>query len=63
MRIKKITFELRNDFAADMECEFCKNVQHLSSGYNDAHYHSMVIPSMRCEACGRSTVDPVEVKA
>ena len=57
MKIKRVTFQMRNDFAADMECEGCGNVQPLSSGYDDQFYHSQVIPAMRCKKCGKSRVE------
>lgn len=54
MRIKLITFQMGNDFAAVMECEHCQATQKLSSGYNDSFYHQQVIPAMTCKSCGKN---------
>ena len=63
MKIKLVTFELGNDFSADMECEHCGGLQKLTSGYNDSFYHTKVIPAMTCEACGKNRAGLVpEVK-
>ena len=68
MKISKITFEHRNDFSADMECEHCGAHQKITSGYHDNYYHTQVIPGMFCNECGknrlghvRSTVQPVSL--
>lgn len=52
MKIKKITFQLRNDFSAIIECEHCGNTQQLDYGYNDDYYHQEVLPAIKCEKCG-----------
>ncbi len=54
MKIKKITFQLRNDFGAVLECEHCGHDQKLMSGYNDAYYHNHVLPAIVCELCGKN---------
>jgi hypothetical protein len=54
MKIKEITFEMGNDFAAVMECEHCQSTQKLSSGYHDNFYHTRVIPAMTCKSCGKN---------
>lgn len=61
MKIKRITDQLRNDFSADMECEHCGHVQHISSGYDDAFYHLKVIPAMTCKSCGKNRSGEVPV--
>jgi len=53
MKIKEILSEHRNDFTAMLECEHCKALQKLSSGYHDNHYHVHVMPRIKCEACGK----------
>ncbi len=53
MKIKEITSEHRNDFAAIMECEHCGGTQKLTSGYHDNYYHTQVIPAMKCGKCGK----------
>lgn len=55
MRIKKITWQIRRDFSAIMECEFCGNTEELTSGYDDSYYHQEVIPDMKCGKCNEST--------
>ena len=52
MKIKQVTWQHRNDFVADMECEHCDDKSKLASGYNDAYYHDKVIPAMHCAVCG-----------
>lgn len=52
MKIKTITYQHSSDFSADMECEHCGHVDHITTGYDDDHYHSKVIPGMRCSKCG-----------
>lgn len=54
MKIKEITFEMGNDFAATMECEHCGNTQKLRYGYHDNHFHTRVIPSLTCKSCGKN---------
>ena len=54
MKIKNITSEMGNDFAAVMECEHCRSTQKLTSGYHDNFYHTRVIPAMTCKACGKN---------
>lgn len=53
MKIKEITFQMGNDFSADMECEHCGHIGKLSCGYHDHFYHSRVIPAMKCKSCGK----------
>ena len=51
MKIKEITWQMRNDFHAILECEHCGETQKLSSGYNDNYYHQKVLPSITCISC------------
>jgi hypothetical protein len=60
MRIKKILWEMGNDFSADMECEHCGHVGKITSGYHDNFYHTRVIPAMKCAACGKNRAGEVE---
>jgi len=62
MRILKVIGQHRNDFSAIMICEYCEHEQKLTSGYNDAYYHSVVIPKMRCELCDKSRNDIIDLK-
>jgi len=52
MKIQQITNRSRRDFTAVMECEHCGDTIVNNSGYDDAYYHSKVIPSMKCSKCG-----------
>lgn len=52
MKIKKITYQMRNDFTAIMVCEHCGHEGKLETGYHDGFYHNNVIPSMLCKECG-----------
>lgn len=55
--------QIRRDFTAIMECEFCGDTQKNDSGYDDAFYHSNVIPDMKCGKCGKSTIsEGAEIK-
>ena len=56
MKIKKITNQHRRDFTAIYECEHCGH-EKTGSGYDDANFHNNVIPSFKCEVCGKSSGD------
>jgi len=56
MKIKEMLSQHRRDFTAKMECEFCGHEEIDNSGYDDAYYHSNVIPNMKCKKCGESTI-------
>ena len=53
MKIKKITWQYRRDFYADYECEHCGHVEN-SEGYDDAYFHTEVIPKMKCKECEKT---------
>ena len=57
MKIKKITWQHRRDFDAIIECEHCGNTEELKGGYDDAYYHSNVIPNFTCNKCGKKASD------
>jgi predicted RNA-binding Zn-ribbon protein involved in translation (DUF1610 family) len=59
MKIKRIINQHRRDFTAEYECEECGHVQQ-GYGYDDAHFHENVIPSMKCAGCGATA--PKEYK-
>jgi primosomal protein N' len=63
MIIREITFQHRNDFAANMLCEHCGHVQKLTSGYDDHNYHANVIPRMKCNICHKDRAGNVEQAA
>ena len=56
MKIKEITSQHRRDFKAIYECEHCGS-EKSSSGYDDANFHTNVIPTMVCESCGKTSGD------
>ena len=56
MKIQKITSQTRRDFYAIYECEHC-GATHESYGYDDDNFHKNVIPSMKCEKCGKTAGD------
>ncbi len=53
MKIKKIIDQHRRDFTAIYECQHCQHEQR-GNGYDDAYFHEKVIPSMKCESCGKA---------
>jgi transcription elongation factor Elf1 len=52
MKIKSIISQDRRDFTAIYECEHCGETK-KGYGYDDANFHSNVIPEMKCEKCGK----------
>ena len=56
MKIKTITSQHRRDFRAVYECEHCEATEERG-GYDDAHFHHNVIPSMICKGCGKTAGD------
>ena len=57
MKIQKIISQSRRDFTAEMVCEHCNATEINGSGYDDAFYHSKVIPSMKCKSCDKTSDD------
>lgn len=53
MKIKKILRQHRRDFTAIYECEHC-GCETEGGGYDDAHFHANVIPTMECPRCGET---------
>ena len=56
MKIKEILRQNRRDFTAIYICEGCGH-EEKSSGYDDANFHENVIPSFRCEKCGKTSAE------
>ena len=56
MKIKEMLDQIRRDFWAKMECEFCGHIEPKVSGYDDHYFHNEVIPKMKCNSCGESTI-------
>lgn len=59
MKIDKIVRQHRNDFSAELICEHCGNRQVLRYGYDDAHYHEKVIPTITCLSCKKNRAGEV----
>lgn len=57
MKIKEITSQNRRDFWATMECGHCGHIEKKVSGYDDAFFHSNVIPKMKCKKCNKIAPD------
>ena len=56
MKIKEILSQSRRDFRAIYECEHCGH-EHEGSGYDDANFHSNVIPKKKCPKCDKTAAD------
>ena len=56
MYIKEKLEQHRRDFTAIYECEHCGHTE-KAGGYDDAHFHGNVIPTIKCKKCGKSTND------
>lgn len=52
MKIKEILNQHRRDFKATYVCEHCDN-EIECYGYDDAYFHTEVIPNMECSKCGK----------
>lgn len=53
MHIKRILSQNRRDFHAIYECEHC-GYEYKDYGYDDAYFHTTVIPSMKCPKCEKT---------
>lgn len=56
MKIKTMISQHRRDFRAEYECEGCGHIE-KAGGYDDAYFHSTVIPNKKCLCCGKSSID------
>jgi len=52
MYIKEKLEQHRRDFTAIYECEHCGHTE-KAGGYDDAHFHGNVIPTIKCKKCGK----------
>ena len=52
MKIKQILSQHRRDFTAIYVCEHC-GYEIEKYGYDDTNFHHNVIPSWKCEKCGK----------
>ena len=56
MKIKTIESQHRRDFYAIYQCEHCGH-EHRGPGYDDTHFHTVVVPGMSCTECGKKADD------
>lgn len=50
MKIREILNQHRRDFQAIYVCEHCGKTE-KTYGYDDANFHSKVVPNMECRYC------------
>ena len=53
MKIKSIKSQHRRDMQLELECEHCGDIS-VDNGYDDEHFHQVVIPNMVCIVCGKT---------
>lgn len=53
MYLKSKIRQHRRDFVAVYACSFCDHEQQ-GEGYDDAYFHTQVIPAMPCGGCGKT---------
>jgi len=64
MYIEEILNQNRRDFTATYKCEHCGH-ESKGYGYDDAYFHTCVVPNMRCAKCEKTACDyyvPKETK-
>ncbi len=61
MHIEKIIDQHRRDFTAEFRCGHC-NVVEIKTGYDDAYFHTSVIPAMKCKECGETASSSHEAR-
>lgn len=54
MKIRELKSVRSRDLYGTIECEHCKHVDDLKGGYDDYHWHNLVLPAFHCVACGRN---------
>jgi uncharacterized Zn finger protein len=57
MQVIKKYNQIRRDCHVDLECESCGNKKTLTGAYDDRNYWDNVVPSFKCEKCGKSSKD------
>jgi len=55
VKLIEIKSQIRRDFTGVYECEGCGHKK-TGHGYDDRYFHHAVIPAMKCEKCGESTL-------
>jgi len=61
MHIEKIITQNRRDFTAEYKCGNCGATE-IKSGYDDAYFHTTVIPGMKCKECGEAAGSSYEAR-
>lgn len=61
MHIEKIISQNRRDFKAEYKCGNCGATE-TKSGYDDAYFHTTVIPAMKCKECGEAAGSSYEAR-
>lgn len=57
MRLIEITNQIRNDCWATLSCEHCGKEVHKVSCYDDDNFWKRVLPSKKCNHCGKCSND------
>ena len=57
MKVLKKYNQHRRDCDCDMQCESCGNLETNTSAYDDRNFWDNVVPSFKCEKCGKSSND------
>ena len=57
MRLIEKYNQFRRDCWCDLECENCGEKATNKHAYDDRNYWDNVIPTQKCEKCGKSTKD------
>lgn len=47
----------RRDFYADIECQFCGNIEKRVRCYDNTFFHQQVIPNMECKKCDKKSLE------
>jgi transcription elongation factor Elf1 len=57
MRVHEITWRMRNDYAAILQCEHCEHQQRSGGLYADHYFSTQVIPNnFYCGKCGLNSL-------
>lgn len=54
MKILRLNEGNGRDLYGELVCEHCNAVSLLQGGYNDAFWHTRVLPAWHCEECGKN---------
>jgi len=66
MKVVRKYNQHRRDCWVDLECEGCGHKRTYRSAYDDRNFWDNVVPNMKCEKCGETTVSlgekPVKIQ-